>query len=160
MAETLTEAQAAEIDALHASLAQWQRQSAIEAQARQDAEERFWRDLEAQRAQHQHEAEMFSGEVRFAKLQIEAARSAERELRERLQAEKADKEVELAAYRQRAGKAEEALGAARLELAEIKGQSRAVEERLAEMQQQRLKELAKGGSKAVVRTAVKRRTLR
>ena len=137
MAETLTEAQAAEIDALHASLAQWQRQSAIEAQARQDAEERFSRDLEAQRAQHRHEAEMFSGEVRFAKLQIEAARSAERE---RLQAE-------------------EALGTARLELAEIKGQSSALEERLAEMQQ-RLKDVAKSGGKAVVRTAIKRGTLR
>ena len=80
---------------------------------------------------------MFSGEVRFAKLQIEAARSAERE---RLQAE-------------------EALGTARLELAEIKGQSSALEERLAEMQQ-RLKDVAKSGGKAVVRTAIKRGTLR
>ena len=101
----------------------------------------------------------FSGEVRFAKLQIEAARSAERELRERLNTEKADKEVELAVYRQRIGQAEEALGAARWELAEMKGQSSSLEERLAEMQQ-RLKELAEGGSKAEARTAVKRRTLR
>ena len=159
VAETRAQAQAAEIDALHTSLAKWQQQAAAEAQARQDAEERFSRDLEAQRAQHQHEAEMFSGEVRFAKLQIEAARSAERELRERLQAEKLGKEVELAAYRQRAAKAEEALGAARLELAEIKGQSSALEERLAEMHE-RLKELAKGSSKGVVRPAVKRRSLR
>ena len=58
-------------------------------------------------------------------MQIEAARSAERELRERLNAEKADKEVGFAAYRQRTAKAEEALGAARLALAETKGQSSA-----------------------------------
>lgn len=159
VAETRAQAQAAEIEALHASIVQWQRQVEAEAQARQDAEERFSRDLEAQRAQHQHEAEMFSGEVRFAKLQIEAARSAERELRERLQAEKVDKEVELAAYRQRSGKAEEALGAARLAQAETKGQISGLEERLAEMHE-RLKDLAKGTSKAVVRPAVKRRTLR
>lgn len=99
VAETRSNAQAAEIDALQASIGQWQRQAETEAQARQAAEVRFSHDLEAQRAQHQNEAEIFSGEVRFIKLQIEAARSAERELRERLNAEKADKEVELAAYR-------------------------------------------------------------
>ena len=159
VAEKRAETQAGEIEALHASLAQWQQQAETEAKARQEAEERFSRDLEAERAERKRDSDMFSGESRFAKMQIEAARSAERDLREQLKAEKSDKEVELAAYRQRAGRAEEALGTALLELAETKGQSRGLEDRLAEMQE-RFKELAKGGSKAMVRPAVKRRSLR
>ena len=50
VAETRSNAQAAEIDALQASIGQWQRQAETEVQARQAAEVRFSRDLEAQRA--------------------------------------------------------------------------------------------------------------
>ena len=131
VAEKRVEAQAAEIEGLQSSLAKWQQQAEAEATARQEAERQFSRDLEAERAERQREAERFSGESRFAKMQIEQARTSERELREQLKAVSASKDVELSTYRQRASRAEEALGAVRLELAEMRGRAQALERGLA-----------------------------
>lgn len=158
-AEKKVEAQAAEIEALQSSLAKWQAQAEAEAKARQEAQEQFSRDLEAQRAAQQRDAEMFEGEIKFAKMQIEAARSTERELRDQLKEEKTSKELELTSYRQRANRAEEALGATRMELAELKGRYEGLEGRHAELQE-RLKGLAKAGSRPVVKSPAKRRSLR
>ena len=158
-AEKKVEAQTAEIEALQSSLAKWQAQAESEAKARQEAQEQFSRDLEAERAAHQRDTEMFEGEIKFAKMQIEAARSTERELREQLKEEKANKEMELISYRQRANRAEEALGATRMELAELKGKNEGLEGRLAELQN-RVRELAKAGVRPTIKPTVKRRTLR
>jgi predicted nucleic acid-binding Zn-ribbon protein len=160
VAEKKIDVQAAEIDALQSSLVQWQAQAEAEAQARKAALEQFSRDLESERAARQRDNEMFEGEIKFAKMQIEAARSTERDLREQIKEDKASKDVELAAYRQRASRAEDALGAARIELAEIKGRYAGLEERIVELQA-RIRELAKGSPRpAAIKPAAKRRLLR
>lgn len=156
-AEQRAEAQAAELDALQAALTQWQAQAEAEAKARQAAEERFSGDLAAERAARQRDTDMFDGEIQFAKLQIEAARSEGRELREQLRAEKASKELDLASYRQRASRAEAVLSETRQALAELSGRHEALEQRLAELQG-RLKALAKGGHRVSVSAPATRRT--
>lgn len=159
-AEKRIEAQAAEIDALQSSLVQWQALAEAEAQARQEAQGQFFRDLEAERTARQRDTEMFEGEIKFAKMQIDAARSTERQLRDQIREDKASKDMELTAYRQRANRAEEALGAARLELAELKGRSEGLAARIAELQA-RIRELAKTGPRpAAIKPAAKRRLLR
>jgi hypothetical protein len=130
VAEKRVDAQTAEIEALQSSLVKWQAQADAEAEARRQAEERFSHDLEAERAARQRDMEMLDGEVRFAKLQIDAARTTERDLRERLRIEKERTATELAAYRRRADIAEEAKGAALIELAELKGRIGEMHERL------------------------------
>lgn len=158
-AEKRVEAQGAEIAVLQSSLATWQQQAETEAKARQEAEERFSRDLEAERTANQRNIEMLDGEVKFAKMQIEAARSTERDLRDQLKEEKATKEAALTSYRQRANRAEEALGAARLELAELKGRNEGLEGRLSELQA-RVKSMTKGVGRGTAKSTVKRRSLR
>lgn len=158
-AEKKVEAQAAELEALRSSLAKWQQQAEAAAEARQEAEERFSRDLEAERSARQRDTEMFDGEIKFAKMQIDAARGTERELREQLKNERASREEELASYRQRANRAEDSLGAARLELAELKGRYEGLEGRFSELQE-RFKGLVKGSAKGVAKIAMKRRSLR
>ena len=71
-------------------------------QARAQAEARFSGDLADERLARQKEAEQFHSEINFAKMQIETARQAERELREQLKTERAQKYGELSSYRQRA----------------------------------------------------------
>lgn len=85
-AEIRVEAQGAEMDALKSSLAKWQQQAADESAARLAAEERFSRELEVERAERRLEAERFNGESRFAKIQIDKARTEARELREQMNA--------------------------------------------------------------------------
>lgn len=126
VAERNVAAMAAELEELQSSLAKWHAQAESESTARREAEERFSRDLEAERAARKRDAEMLEGEMRFAKMQIEAARGAERELRERIKEDKANKDAEINAYRQRANLTEEALNKARMELAEVKGRYEAM----------------------------------
>lgn len=125
----------AEISGLQSALVQWQTQAEAAAKARQEAEDRFSRDLEAERAARTRDSEMLNGEISFAKLQIDAARSTERELREALRKEKENSGAEVLAYRQRANRAEESLGAVRLQLAELQGRHEGLEARLQEVQE-------------------------
>ena len=160
-AEIRVEAQGAEMDALKSSLAKWQQQAADESAARLAAEERFSRELEVERAERRLEAERFNGESRFAKIQIDKARTEARELREQMNALSSSKEVELTTYRQRLNKAEEARGAAILELAELKGRLRAMEQQLVTLQESRLKAQAeRPRPPSRMKPLVKRRTLR
>jgi hypothetical protein len=159
LAETRVGAQAAEIDALRSSIATWQAQAESEAKARQAAEEQFSRDLEAERAARQRDTEMFEGEIKFAKMQIEAARATERDLRDQIKEDKSSKEVELAAIRQRANRAEEILGNTRMELAELKGRYEGLVGRFSELQQ-RVKGMPRGVAKGLGKMVIKRRSLR
>ena len=158
-ADQKIEAQAAEIGVLQSSLAKWQSQAESEAKARQEAEKQFSADLGAERAANQRNIEILDGEVKFVKMQIEVARSTERDLRDQLKEEKANKEIELAAYRQRANRAEEELGTTRIELAGIKGRFEGIENRNTELQE-RLKGLAKRTQNSGVKPIAKRRSLR
>lgn len=157
--ENCSAAQAAEIEGLQSAVFQWQAQAGVAERARQEAEERFSRELQAERDARARDAEMFEGEIRFAKMQIESARLAESDLREQLKAEKASREKELASYQQRTTRAEEIFGAAREELAELKGRHAELESRLGEMQD-RIKKLAKGSGRGMVAPGIKRRSLR
>lgn len=132
-AEKRIEGQSAEIEALQSSLSKWQQQADGEARARQEAEQRFSRDLEAERSLRQHDSERYGGEIKFAKLQIDSARTAERELRDQLKAVNEHKDAELSAYRQRANNAADAVAALKLELAEVRGLNRGLELQLAGM---------------------------
>lgn len=161
-AQTRAEVQHAEIEALTQALDTWRRRHADEAGARKEAEERFSRDLGAERDERLREAQRFQGEVNFAKQQIEAARAAERVAREHLGQMKASLEVELTSYRQRLGRAEEAHSAAKLEVAELTGDNRALTSRVAELQE-RLTEMAKALAKRASsppKSPLKRRSLR
>ena len=76
----------------------------------------------------------FHSEINFAKMQIETARQAERELREQLKIERAQKDGELSSYRQRANSGADALAVLRLEFAELKGAHAGMAMRCAELQ--------------------------
>lgn len=152
-AEKKVEAQAAEIEALQNSLAQWQEKAGAEAKARQDAEERFSRDLEAERSARLRDTEMFEGEIKFAKMQIEAARSNERELRDLLTQTRASRDTEVAIYRQKATQAEETMNAVRVELAELKGRFLALQEKTSEQQTKTRRNIP-------ARAVMKKKTLR
>lgn len=159
-AQMRAEAMSVEIDGLQTSLAQWREKAQAEASARQEAERQFSRDLEAERSDRQREAERFIGESRFAKMQIEQARASERELRQQLATAMQSKEVELTTYRKRASTAEEALGATRLELAEMKGRVQALEKSLADALAKAKEGAARPLMRAPVKQVAKRRSLR
>jgi hypothetical protein len=146
-AEKCADAQTAEIKGLQTALEQWQRQAEAQARARKESEARFSQDLAAERAERQRETERFSGEFKFAKLQIETARAAERDVRDQLKMLGASKEVALAGYRQRLSISQEGLSAAKLELAEMHGKSTAMEAQLRAAQERivALEEMAAGG---------------
>lgn len=133
IAEKLLEGQKVEILALKEALVKWQDQAETEAKARQEAEVRFSRDLESERLLRQSDAQRFEGEIKFSKLQIDSARTAEREIREQLKALAESKDIELSTYRQRANKAMETVANIQLELAEVRGLNRGLERQLASM---------------------------
>ena len=136
---------------LGCNLAKWQEQAESEAKARKDSEERFLRDLESERSTRLHEAESLNGEIRFAKMQIESARSVERELRDQFTSIKSGLEIELASYRQKSSKAEDALTTALLEMAELKGRYEGLALRNSELQE-RIKGMAKLGVRGVAKS--------
>lgn len=153
-------AQEAEIVALQDALATWQNQAEASSRARQESEERFARELDAERVLRRREADMFEGDIKFAKMQIDEARTNERELRARLKAENEAAELELVAYRQRANRSEEALGLVRLEFAELQARYQGLELRFSD-----LSERVKKAGKVVARShglpdIRRRRTLR
>lgn len=133
-AERRVEGQLSEITTLKSSQEKWQQKADGEANARQEAEQRFSRDLEAERASRAHDSERHDGEIKFAKLQIDSARTAERELRDQLKAANESKDVEVSTYRQRANNMGDALAAIKLELAEVRGLNRGLERQLASLQ--------------------------
>lgn len=134
-AEMKGEAQSAEIAALRDDLARWQERAAADAIARAEAEQRFDAALDDQIIARKRDVDMLEGEIKFAKLQIDAARGAERELRARFERERAESVVELEVLRQKVVRAELAREGAILEVATLKG-------RVEELQA-RIKSLAK-----------------
>lgn len=116
--EKRAEALSGELDAMKSSIAYLQRQLAESEQARRDAEAQFSRDLEAERAARKRDAEMLDGDIRFAKMQIHEAREHAAMLKDELRAAKAERNIEVERYRQRANHAEQQLGEARLNLQE------------------------------------------
>jgi chromosome segregation ATPase len=120
--EAASRAQAlTQVASLQEQLAETQRQRTADA-------EQFSRDLAAERQARERSEERLSGEIRFAKLQIEEARSAGRGLKERLDAVEADKTLIERTMRQQINGQAEALGAARLELGEARGRIAAIQE--------------------------------
>ena len=159
-AEMRAQALTTENEGLQDALIQWKEKLVFEERARQEAEQQFSRDLEAERAERQKEAERFAGEIRFAKLQIEQARISEKELRQQLEASLRSKELGLISYRQRASVAEEALAAARLELAEMAGQVKVLESNFAEALHKPKELLVRPTPRLVSKLLVKRKKLR
>ncbi len=155
-AERRVEAMGAEIEGLQEALAQWREKADKESQSRQDAEERFSRDLEAERTARQRDSEVFEGEIRFAKMQIDTARTTERELRELIKHERAQREAEIIAYRQRANGAEEALGKARLDLADARARVSVLEEQLAKDTRERVRPAPQAKTQAPRRKSLRR----
>ncbi len=159
-AEKRVEALVAQIDVLQSSLVKWQAQTEAEARARQDAEERFSSDLKAERNIRKRETEMFEGDIQFCKMQIETARIAEQEMRNQLKEEKVSKELDLTSYRQRANRAEEALGAVHMELAQLKGKNAGLEAYIAELQERMKNMTARTGKVSAKSANIKRLSLR
>ena len=159
LAEKRVEALAADVIGLQSSLAKWQEQAESEAKARKDSEERYLRDLESERSTRLHEAESLNSEIRFAKMQIESARSVERELRDQFVSIRSGLEIELASYRQKSSKAEDALATARLEMAELKGRYEGLALRNNELQD-RIKGMAKLGVRGVAKSGGSLRALK
>ena len=159
-AEMRAQALTTENEGLQDALIQWKEKLVFEERARQEAEQQFSRDLEAERAERQKEAERFAGEIRFAKLQIEQARISEKELRQQLEASLRSKELGLISYRQRASVAEEALAAARLELAEMAGQVKVLDSNFAEALHKPKELLVRPTPRLVSKLLVKRKKLR
>ena len=100
-AENLAASRGAEIEALRASLADWQAQAAASDAARKDVEAQFSRDLEAERMARQRDTERLEGDVAFAKIQIDHARELSRTLKEQLDRARSDAEIEAAKNKQR-----------------------------------------------------------
>jgi chromosome segregation ATPase len=120
--DTLQQVQAEEIRSLKEVANDLRVSLAQQEQGRAEAQLRFSQDLAQERMARQKEADQFHSEINFAKMQIEAARQAEREVREQVKVERGQKEGELSSYRQRANSASDALAALRLDYAELKGQ--------------------------------------
>lgn len=109
----------AQVASLQAQLAESERQRAADG-------EQFSRDLAAERQARERSEERLSGEVRFAKLQIDEARSNGRTLKERLDAVETEKTLSERTMRQQINGQAEQLGAARLEVGEARGRIAAV----------------------------------
>ena len=89
-----------------------------------------------------------------------AAIEREKELRQQLEASLRSKELGLISYRQRASVAEEALAAARLELAEMAGQVKVLESNFAEALHKPKELLVRPTPRLVSKLLVKRKKLR
>lgn len=159
-AEMRVQALTTENEGLQSALTQWREKLDFEARARQEAEQQFSRDLEAERAERQREVERFAGEIRFSKLQIDQARISEKELRNQLDAALKSKELDLITYRQRASMAEEALAASRLELAQMAGQLKVLESNFAEALLKPKELLVRSSPRLASKPLIKRKKLR
>lgn len=159
--EKRAEAQAAEISGLQDAVVAARRQVEVEMAARREAEQQFSRDLSEERASRKREAETFDREIRFAKIQTDAARMAEKDALARLEAEKLAREAEVGAYRQKAIKSEELAVSTRMDLADYKGRCIGLEGRVTDLHD-RIKNFTKGGSvRPISRSpSIKRKTLR
>lgn len=107
-------------------IAQWKEQFERERAERLRAEEQFSRDLAAQDAQRKASEERLNGEINFAKMQIEEARSHGRELLERNKALEADHHLVSTQLRQQLNGLRDELGQARMDLGEQVGENRAI----------------------------------
>ncbi len=111
----------AQVASLQAQLAESERQRAADG-------EQFSRDLAAERQARERSDERLTGEIRFAKLQIDEARSAGRGLKERLDAVEAERTLIERTMRQQINSQAEQLGATRLELGESRGRIASLQE--------------------------------
>lgn len=159
-AERRAEAQATEITGLQDAVAAARRQVDAEMAARREAEQQFSRDLSEERTNRKRESETFDREIKFAKMQTDTARTAEKDALARLATEKSARDVEVAIYRQRVSQSEELVVSTRMELADYKGRCSGLEGRVADLHD-RIKNLSKGTSvRPAAKNAVKRKTLR
>lgn len=90
-----------------------------EQRARARAEEQFSSDLAAANAARTRDQELFDGEIRFAKLQIDQARQGERALREQLKQLQDDSDVQLQTLRRQNGVLRDEVAASRAANAEL-----------------------------------------
>ena len=135
-AEKRIERQNTEIIGLQESVSDWRKNAESEANSRREAEKRFSLDLEAERSARTRDMEILEGEIRFAKLQIDAARSMERDLREQLKKEQERNEVEISAYRQRASNTEAARSIIQIECAVLQEKLKELQSRFDAVQAQ------------------------
>ena len=107
---------------------EWERRAKASEDARQRAEEQFSRDLEVAQEKQARSEDRLQGELRFAMLQIEEARSATRDVKERLQATQADQNIERQQSTMRIQSLRDELGEAKLANGELQGRLVAVTE--------------------------------
>lgn len=103
----IVKAQQVQIEALQASVHQLQERIKNEEDARAASELRFLSQLEQERVQLKRQEDILTGEIRFAKMQIDAARESERNMRERAKSEKENLEAELYVWRGKAKESQE-----------------------------------------------------
>lgn len=107
---------------------EWERRAKASEDARRRAEEQFSRDLEAAQEKQARSEHRLQGELRFAMLQIEEARSATRDVKERLQATQADQNIERQQSTIRIQSLRDELGEAKLANGELQGRLAAITE--------------------------------
>lgn len=140
-AEGQIEALRAEIEGVRAVANQWKSQAENEATARQQAEIQHRHDLKLLQDARDRDAEMLQGEIKFAKMQIEAARAETRDIKERYQRDILTREEEISALRGRTFGLEETISKLTRESVEASVRAEQAELRCAE-KEMRLKALA------------------
>ena len=96
-------------------------QAEQEREKRSVAEQRFVEELRDERESRARSEDRLAGETRFAKIQIEEARSSTRELQERYKLLLADKDLQDSQFSIRLNGVREELGSVKLKLAETEG---------------------------------------
>ncbi len=114
----LIEGLKAENLALSENVATWKEQAGKEARARVHSEETFKEALAADREAMQRNIDVLEGEVKFAKMQIEDARSNVKQMQAEYKRLMALRDTELDMLRQRATRAEDLAGDLKLKLAD------------------------------------------
>lgn len=131
-AEGQIEALRAEIEGIRAMADHWKSQAENEAAARQLADSQHRIDLKALQEARERDADMLQGEIKFAKMQIEAARGETRDIKERYQRDVQSREEEITAIRVRTFGLEESISKLTRETVEAKVRAEQAERRLTE----------------------------
>ena len=122
---------------LTSTVADWKEKTAAEAEARKAAESQFSLDLAAERQARAHDVRVFDAEIRYWKMQTEAVRGIERELRQQFELDRSSRELEVATTRATTRRAEDALRSGDLAMAQLQGRFKELQERLKTLSQER-----------------------
>lgn len=111
----------AQLTAVRDALAVSDAQLVAERAARRRAEEQFSQDLAAADQSRRRDQEIFDGEIKFAKLQIDQARQGERALRDQIKHLQDDSDLQIQTLRRQNGTLRDEIAATRAANAELEG---------------------------------------